>query len=77
MIGENELFNCFRDMKGVDVKLVDLAWFKNHFKWIAWKLLAYDMRFANSFSQVKVLNPCNILLQIKYRYDVEIGCARR
>jgi len=77
MIGESELFNSFRDMKGVDTKLVDLAWFQNHLKWIVWKLFVYDVLYVGAFNQAKVLHPCNVLLQMKYRYDVEIGSGRR
>lgn len=90
--------SCFQDSEGVDSKLADKVWFINHLKWIAWKLIAYDLRFQSFFngeryslllkaSTLTILtfnyrikrtfHPINILSQIKYRYDVEIGNARR
>ena len=43
-IGMNELYDCFCDSNGVDLKLISAEWFKNHLKWIVWKLDAYDRR---------------------------------
>lgn len=66
--------SCFLDSKGVDLKLVNKDWFLNHLKWIYWKLLSYDLKFK--FIN-KLLTPVNILLQLKYRYDIEIGRVQR
>ena len=71
------MISCFLDSKGVDLKLVNIEWFRNHLKWIGWKLYSYQSKFKNSFTQATVFSPLNILLQIKYRYDVEVGQARR
>ena len=65
--------SCLLDSNGVDAKLVDIAWTRNHYKWIVWKLAAYDMASSTS----RWLTPRNVAAQLKYRYDMEIGGARR
>jgi len=52
-IGIDELYNCFIDLDGVDTKLADINWFKNHYKWIIWKLISYDLNFKDQFTDSK------------------------
>ncbi|RNA03042.1 breast cancer type 2 susceptibility [Brachionus plicatilis] len=75
-IGLNELYSCFLDSNGVDSRIVNLDWFRNHLKWILWKLKSYDEKLMKHFDNLN-LTPLNVMNQIKYRYDIEIGQARR
>jgi hypothetical protein len=52
-IGLDEFYNCFMDLDGVDSKLADINWFKNHYKWIIWKLISYDFNFKDQFTESK------------------------
>lgn len=52
-IGLDEFYNCFLDLNGVDAKLADIVWFKNHFRWIIWKLISYDLNFNYQFTDSK------------------------
>jgi hypothetical protein len=52
-IGIDEFYNCFIDLEGVDPKLADINWFKNHYKWIIWKLISYDYNFKDQFNESK------------------------
>ena len=65
---------------GVSRSKVTLDWVHNHYRWIVWKLASYERRFPKDFRGV--FHPEQILLQLKYRYDIEIegqgrSCLRK
>jgi breast cancer 2 susceptibility protein len=60
-------------LPGVDTELVPEKWFENAFKWIVLKLVWYDRYFIEP-TQI-FLNPENVMLELKYRYDREIDFA--
>ncbi|MCD9644330.1 hypothetical protein HAX54_032516 [Datura stramonium] len=50
---------------------VALEWITNHYKWIVWKLASYERCYSAKFSG-KLLTICNVLEELKYRYEREI-----
>ncbi|XP_047408155.1 breast cancer type 2 susceptibility protein isoform X1 [Sciurus carolinensis] len=46
------------------------------YRWIIWKLAAMEFAFPKEFAN-RCLNPERVLLQLKYRYDMEIDRSRR
>ena len=36
-------FSAFLTMDGVDPKLISDVWVDNHYRWIVWKLAAYEL----------------------------------
>jgi breast cancer 2 susceptibility protein len=73
--GIAEFKSSFLCLPGVDVALVPELWIENAFKWIVLKLAAMDRHFTEAPRQF--LNPENVMLQLKYRYDREIDNAER
>ncbi|BFZ20565.1 hypothetical protein BsWGS_23604 [Bradybaena similaris] len=74
--GAQEFYRALLTLDGVDPKLVDEAWVQNHYRWIVWKLAAYEVCFPHAFAG-RSLTPEVVMLQLKYRYDREIdGCHR-
>ncbi|XP_029415527.1 breast cancer type 2 susceptibility protein isoform X5 [Nannospalax galili] len=74
--GKEEFYRALCDTPGVDPKLVSRVWVYNHYRWIIWKLAAMEFSFPKEFAN-RCLNPERVLLQLKYRYDVEIDSSRR
>uniref|UniRef100_A0A8C5R1C1 Tower domain-containing protein n=1 Tax=Leptobrachium leishanense TaxID=445787 RepID=A0A8C5R1C1_9ANUR len=74
--GKEEFYRALCDTSGVDPKLISPEWVYNHYRWIIWKLAALEVRFPEFFA-CKCLTPESVLLQLKYRYDVEIDKAQR
>ncbi|KAK9402363.1 breast cancer type 2 susceptibility protein [Crotalus adamanteus] len=68
--GKEEFFWALCDTPGVDPNLISKAWVYNHYKWIIWKLAAMEVAFPQAFAS-KCLTPEGVLLQLKYRYDIE------
>ncbi|KAG8136815.1 hypothetical protein E2320_005372 [Naja naja] len=64
------------DTPGVDPNLTSKAWVYNHYKWIVWKLAAMEVAFPQAFAS-KCLTPEGVLLQLKYRYDIEVDKSQR
>uniref|UniRef100_UPI00398F62FB breast cancer type 2 susceptibility protein isoform X2 n=1 Tax=Pristiophorus japonicus TaxID=55135 RepID=UPI00398F62FB len=76
MAGKSEFYRALLDTPGVDPKLISEAWTCNHYKWLVWKLAAMEIAFPKEFGS-RCLTPETILLQLKYRYDVEIDQCHR
>ncbi|XP_060626832.2 breast cancer type 2 susceptibility protein isoform X1 [Anolis sagrei] len=74
--GKEEFYRALCDTPGVDPKLISKAWVYNHYKWIIWKLAAMEVAFPQEFAS-KCLTPERVLLQLKYRYDVEVDKSCR
>uniref|UniRef100_A0A8C5SJR0 Tower domain-containing protein n=1 Tax=Laticauda laticaudata TaxID=8630 RepID=A0A8C5SJR0_LATLA len=74
--GKEEFFWALCDTPGVDPNLISKAWVYNHYKWIVWKLAAMEVAFPQSFAS-KCLTPEGVLLQLKYRYDIEVDKSQR
>lgn len=75
-IGLTELWEAFRFSPGVDIKLISLEWFTNHFKSIVMKLASMEVTYPRRFAG-RFLTPDWLMLQLKYRYDREIDNAER
>jgi len=71
-----QIKNCFLAAPGVDPSIVPKGWVENSFKWIVSKLASMERSFPQYFSG-KALTPQNVILQMKYRYDLEIDNAKR
>ncbi|XP_040607357.1 LOW QUALITY PROTEIN: breast cancer type 2 susceptibility protein [Mesocricetus auratus] len=74
--GKEEFYRALCDTPGVDPKLISSLWVSNHYRWIVWKLAAMEFAFPKEFAN-RCLNPERVLLQLKYRYDVEIDNSGR
>ncbi|KAL7983395.1 hypothetical protein Chor_000271, partial [Crotalus horridus] len=74
--GKEEFFWALCDTPGVDPNLISKAWVYNHYKWIIWKLAAMEVAFPQAFAS-KCLTPEGVLLQLKYRYDIEVDKSQR
>ncbi|XP_019864859.1 uncharacterized protein LOC109594117 isoform X2 [Aethina tumida] len=74
-IGLAEICVAFRNTPAVDPKLIPDGWLENHYRWIVWKLAAYERMYPiemnGSFSVAEVAK------QLKYRYDREIDMTQR
>ncbi|XP_072433343.1 breast cancer type 2 susceptibility protein isoform X2 [Chiloscyllium punctatum] len=76
MAGKSEFYRALLDSPGVDPRLINEAWAYNHYKWLVWKFAAMEIAFPKEFGG-RCLTPEAILLQLKYRYDVEIDQCYR
>ncbi|XP_040196374.1 breast cancer type 2 susceptibility protein isoform X2 [Rana temporaria] len=74
--GREEFYRALCDTTGVDPKLISSEWVYNHYRWIVWKLAAMEVMFPEQFAG-RCLTPERVLLQLKYRYEVEIDKSRR
>ncbi|KAM9174028.1 breast cancer type 2 susceptibility protein isoform 2-T2 [Pangshura tecta] len=74
--GKEEFYRALCDTPGVDPKLITEAWVYNHYRWIVWKLAAMEISFPQEFAN-RCLTPERVLLQLKYRYDLEIDKSQR
>ncbi|XP_053166648.1 breast cancer type 2 susceptibility protein isoform X2 [Hemicordylus capensis] len=74
--GKEEFYKALCDTPGVDPKLISKAWVYNHYRWIIWKLAAMEVAFPQEFAN-RCLTPERVLLQLKYRYDVEVDKSHR
>uniref|UniRef100_A0A8D0DQU1 BRCA2 DNA repair associated n=1 Tax=Salvator merianae TaxID=96440 RepID=A0A8D0DQU1_SALMN len=74
--GKEEFYRALCDTPSVDPKLISEAWVYNHYRWIIWKLAAMEVAFPQKFAN-KCLTPEKVLLQLKYRYDVEVDKSCR
>jgi hypothetical protein len=74
--GIEELWNSFSVSPGVDIKLINYDWFANHYHWIIWKLASLEVCFPDKWAG-RALTVDWCLMQLKYRYDIEIDKAKR
>ncbi|NXN45403.1 BRCA2 protein, partial [Rhinoptilus africanus] len=74
--GKKEFYRALCDTPGVDPKLITEAWVYNHYRWIVWKLAAMEVSFPHEFAN-RCLTPETVLLQLKYRYDLEVDNSKR
>ncbi|NXP43857.1 BRCA2 protein, partial [Heliornis fulica] len=74
--GKKEFYRALCDTPGVDPKLITEAWAYNHYRWIVWKLAAMEVSFPHEFAN-RCLTPETLLLQLKYRYDLEVDRSKR
>ncbi|KFV94571.1 Breast cancer type 2 susceptibility protein, partial [Eurypyga helias] len=74
--GKKEFYRALCDTPGVDPKLITEAWVYNHYRWIVWKLAGMEVSFPHEFAN-RCLTPETVLLQLKYRYDLEIDKSKR
>ncbi|NWQ77834.1 BRCA2 protein, partial [Columbina picui] len=74
--GKKEFYRALCDTPGVDPKLITEAWVYNHYRWIVWKLAAMEVSFPHAFAN-RCLTPETVLLQLKYRYDLEVDKSKR
>ncbi|XP_077154363.1 breast cancer type 2 susceptibility protein isoform X2 [Ranitomeya variabilis] len=74
--GREEFYRALCDTPGVDPKLISPEWVYNHYRWIIWKLAAMEVMFPRIFAG-RCLTPDRLLLQLKYRYDIEIDKCQR
>ncbi|CAN8006278.1 unnamed protein product, partial [Ixodes hexagonus] len=75
-LGKYELYSAFLGVPGVDAGLISRSWFDNHYRWIVWKLASLEHRCPQVFAG-RSLTPDNLMLQMKYRYDIEIDNSAR
>uniref|UniRef100_A0A8C9YT01 BRCA2 DNA repair associated n=1 Tax=Sander lucioperca TaxID=283035 RepID=A0A8C9YT01_SANLU len=74
--GKEEFHRALCDTPGVDPKLISEAWVYNHYRWIVWKQASMERSFPETMGSL-CLTPEQVLLQLKYRYDVEVDHSRR
>ncbi|XP_073518613.1 breast cancer type 2 susceptibility protein isoform X2 [Phyllobates terribilis] len=74
--GREEFYRALCDTPGVDPKLISPEWVYNHYRWIVWKLAAMEVMFPRIFAS-RCLTLDRLLLQLKYRYDIEIDKCQR
>ncbi|KAM9852862.1 breast cancer type 2 susceptibility protein [Aulostomus maculatus] len=74
--GKKEFYRALCDTPGVDPKLISEEWAYNHYRWIVWKQASMEISFPGTMGSL-LLTPEQVLLQLKYRYDVEVDCSRR
>ncbi|KAK5868879.1 hypothetical protein PBY51_009855 [Eleginops maclovinus] len=74
--GKEEFYRALCDTPGVDPKLTSEAWAYNHYRWIVWKQASMERSFPESMGSL-CLTPEQLLLQLKYRYDLEVDHSRR
>lgn len=59
------------DTAGVDPKLISEGWVHNHYRWIVWKQASMERSFPETMGG-RCLTPHQVLLQLKFRYAVEL-----
>ncbi|NXQ29646.1 BRCA2 protein, partial [Alaudala cheleensis] len=74
--GKKEFYRALCDTPGVDPNLITEVWAYNHYRWIVWKLAAMEVSFPHEFAN-RCLTPEMVLLQLKYRYDLEVDKSKR
>ncbi|XP_075892594.1 breast cancer type 2 susceptibility protein [Nelusetta ayraudi] len=74
--GKEEFYRSLCDTPGVDPKLISEEWVHNHYRWIVWKQASMERSFPETMGG-RCLTPHQVLLQLKFRYDVEVDHSRR
>ncbi|XP_061073752.1 breast cancer type 2 susceptibility protein [Conger conger] len=75
-VGKEEFYRALCDTPGVDPKLISEGWLYNHYRWVVWKRASMERAFPSVMGGY-CLTPEQVLLQLKYRYDVEVDRSRR
>ncbi|XP_077064244.1 breast cancer type 2 susceptibility protein [Siphateles boraxobius] len=75
-VGKDEFYSALCDTPGVDPKLISDAWVFNHYRWIVWKGASMERTFPVLMGSL-CLTPEQVLLQLKFRYDVEVDHSQR
>ncbi|XP_026137610.1 breast cancer type 2 susceptibility protein homolog isoform X1 [Carassius auratus] len=75
-VGKEEFYRALCDTPGVDPKLISEAWVFNHYRWIVWKRASMERTFPDLMGSL-CLTPEQVLLQLKFRYDVEVDHSKR
>nr|XP_037277025.1 LOW QUALITY PROTEIN: breast cancer type 2 susceptibility protein homolog [Rhipicephalus microplus] len=75
-LGKDEFSSAFFKMPGVNTTLVPKGWLENHYRWIVWKLASMELHCPQVFGG-RSLTPDQVMLQLKYRYDIEIDNSCR
>ncbi|XP_064609538.1 uncharacterized protein LOC135473609 [Liolophura sinensis] len=76
LAGKAEFYRAFITHENVDPKLISEDWLYNHYRWIVWKLAAYEVYCPHLWAG-RCLTPDMVMLQLKYRYDREIDNCQR
>ncbi|KAM8902703.1 breast cancer type 2 susceptibility protein isoform 2-T3 [Spinachia spinachia] len=74
--GKGEFYRALCDTPGVDPQLISDGWLDNHYRWVVWKQASMERSFPETMGCL-CLTPEQVLLQLKYRYDVEVDHSRR
>ncbi|XP_029302084.1 breast cancer type 2 susceptibility protein [Cottoperca gobio] len=74
--GKEEFHRALCDTPGVDPKLISEGWVYNYYRWIVWKQASMERSFPETMGSL-CLTPEQVLLQLKYRYDVEVDHSHR
>ncbi|KAG9329628.1 hypothetical protein JZ751_003418 [Albula glossodonta] len=74
--GKEEFYRALCDTPGVDPKLISEGWLYNHYRWVIWKRASMERSFPSVMGS-HCLTPEQVLLQLKYRYDIEVDQSRR
>ncbi|XP_067306546.1 breast cancer type 2 susceptibility protein [Pseudorasbora parva] len=75
-VGKDEFYSALCDTPGVDPKLISDTWVFNHYRWIVWKRASMERTFPVLMGSM-CLTPEQVLLQLKFRYDVEVDLSQR
>ncbi|TRY66003.1 hypothetical protein DNTS_003782, partial [Danionella cerebrum] len=75
-VGKEEFYRALCDTPGVDPRLISEAWVSNHYRWIVWKRASMERTFPDTMGGL-CLTPEQVLLQLKFRYDVEVDRSQR
>ncbi|CAL9103716.1 unnamed protein product [Musa acuminata var. zebrina] len=51
-------------------------WVANHYRWIIWKLASFERCYSTQVG-IKFLTVCNVLEELKYRYEREVNYGHR
>ncbi|XP_048119894.1 breast cancer type 2 susceptibility protein isoform X1 [Alosa alosa] len=76
MLGKEQFYRALCDTPGVDPQLISEEWVYNHYRWIVWKRASMERAFPQELGGI-CLTPEQVLLQLKYRYDVEVDRSQR
>ncbi|GAV76884.1 BRCA2 domain-containing protein/BRCA-2_OB1 domain-containing protein/BRCA-2_helical domain-containing protein [Cephalotus follicularis] len=74
-IGMDAFFHILAQ-SGASVQYASREWVTNHYKWIVWKLACYERCYPDK-SAGKFLTVCNVLEELKYRYEREVNHGHR
>ncbi|KAL5742457.1 hypothetical protein ACOSP7_029189 [Xanthoceras sorbifolium] len=74
-IGAEALFLMLMQ-SGASSQHASKEWVANHYKWIVWKLACYE-RCYSAKSARNFLTVCNVLEELKYRYEREVNNGHR